>query len=234
VKTAVIVPSYQVAPVLGPVVEELVGLWPGAVIVIDDGSTDETTAVARAAGGFVIRHHQNRGKGAALRTGLEAADDRGFDVAVTVDGDAQHPPAEALRMHEACRDPHALVIGVRDLEGAGAPRANQLSNGFSNLVLSAFTGRRLGDTQCGLRRYPIASTLALGCQEDGYGFEAEVIIRACAASIPIVEVPIAVFYPPKEERISHFHVVRDPSRIVARVLRTVAATRSRQLFGRPA
>lgn len=133
-------------------------------------------------------------------------------------------------MHEACRDPHALVIGVRDLEGAGAPRANQLSNGFSNLVLSAFTGRRLGDTQCGLRRYPIAATLALGGQEDGYGYEAEVIIRACAAGMPIVEVPIAVLYP--EERISHFHVVRDPTRIVARVVRTVAATRTRQLLAR--
>lgn len=231
-RCAVIVPSYQVGSVVGPVVADLVACWQerDAVLVVDDGSTDDTTHAARAAGAWVIRHHHNRGKGAALRTGLQAAAERGFDVAVTVDGDGQHPPAEALRMHLACRDRAALVIGVRDLEGARAPRSSQLSNGFSNLVLSAFTGARLGDTQCGLRRYPIEETLALGGLEDGYGYEAEVIIRACAAGMPIVEVPVDVIYPPREERISHFHVVRDPARIVARVLRTVASTQSRRLF----
>jgi glycosyltransferase involved in cell wall biosynthesis len=168
----------------------------------------------------------------ALRTGLLEAKRRGFDVAVTVDGDGQHPPEEALRMHEACDDPEALVLGIRDLVGAGAPRPNQLSNRFSNVVLSAFTGRWLGDTQCGLRRYPIDATLALGGRADGYGFEAEVLIRGAARGMRFVEVPIRVIYPPEEERISHFDSVRDPTKIVFRVLGTVAAVRSQQIAER--
>ena len=91
-------------------------------------------------------------------------------------------------------------------------------------MLSLFTGLSLSDTQCGLRRYPIAATLALGPQEVGYGFEAEVLIRAAAKQMRIVELPIVAIYPPAEERISHFHVVRDPAKIVARVVRTVLTT----------
>lgn len=231
-RAAAIVPAYEVAPVIEDVVTELRACWPDpdAVLVIDDGSTDDTAAIAERAGAHVLRHGVNRGKGVALRTGLEEARRRGFDVAVTVDGDGQHPPREALRMHDACSDPDALVLGIRDLVAAGAPRPNQLSNRFSNLVLSAFIGRRLADTQCGLRRYPIDATLALGGREDGYGFEAEVLIRGAAEGMRFVELPIEVIYPPEEERISHFDSVRDPTKIVLRVVGTVASTRSKQLL----
>ncbi len=234
VRAAVIVPAYQVGPVVADVVRGLRQCWaePDAVLVIDDGSTDDTATEAARAGGEVIRHTVNRGKGVALRTGLEEARRRGFDVAITVDGDGQHPPEEALKMHEACDDPGALVLGIRDLAGAGAPRPNQLSNRFSNVVLSAFIGRRLADTQCGLRRYPIDATLSLGGREDGYGFEAEVLIRGAAANMRFVELPIRVIYPPEEERISHFDSVRDPTKIVLRVLRTVASVRTKRLAQR--
>ena len=233
-RAVVLVPAYQVAPVVGEVVSALCTLWPEpeAVWVLDDGSSDGTGEVAAAAGARVLRHGQNRGKGAALRTGLEAAREAGFEVAVAVDGDGQHPASEALRMHQSCSDASALVLGVRDLAGAGAPRANQLSNRFSNWVLSGFTGRRFADTQCGLRRYPVAATLALGGREDGYGYEAEVLIRATTTEMPIVEVPIRVVYPPDGERITHFDSVRDPARIVRRVLGTMAATRGPRLLER--
>ena len=232
VRAAAIVPAYDVAPVIADVVTRLRDLWeePDGVIVVDDGSADNTADLAEQAGAEVLRHVRNRGKGAALRTGLEEAARRGFDVAVTVDGDGQHPPDEALRMHRGCDDPAALVLGIRDLVAAGAPRPNQLSNRFSNMVLSGFIGRRLADTQCGLRRYPIADTLALGGREAGYGFEAEVLIRGAAAGMRFVEVPIRVIYPPEEERITHFHSVRDPTRIVLRVVRTVASTRAKQVM----
>lgn len=231
VRAAAIVPSFEVGPVIADVVTGLRQMWPedGAVIVIDDGSTDDTAEQAERAGADVIRHGVNRGKGVALRTGLVEAQRRGFDVAVSVDGDGQHPPAEAWRMHQGCVDADALVLGIRDLVAAGAPRPNQLSNRFSNLVLSAFIGRKIADTQCGLRRYPIDATLALGGREDGYGFEAEVLIRGAAAGMRFVELPIEVIYPPEEERISHFDSVRDPTKIVIRVVRTVASTRANQV-----
>jgi glycosyltransferase involved in cell wall biosynthesis len=230
-RAAVIVPAFQARPTIAVLLEGLLDCWHDrdGVLVVDDGSTDGTGDCAAGHGVSVLRHARNRGKGAALRTGMQAARERGFDVAVTVDADGQHPPLESLRLHQSCPDPAALVVGVRDLATAGAPRPNQLSNRFSNLVLSGFTGRWLPDTQCGLRRYPLASTLGLGGRDEGFGYEAEILIRAVAAGMPIVHVPVSVIYPPPAERISHFHSVRDPARIVARVLHTLAQTRWRAL-----
>lgn len=231
-RAAVIIPAFEAQPLIAGVLTELRASWPdpAAVIVVDDGSRDDTAAIAQAMGVRVLRHPQNRGKGAALRSGFAEALRLGFDVAVTVDADGQHPPREALRMHHMCDDAAALVLGVRDMLGAAAPRSSQLSNRFSNWVLSGFTGYWLSDTQCGLRRYPLKATLALGGQAMGYGYEAEIVIRACAAGMRIVEQPIEVIYPPSDERLSHFDAVRDPARIVSRVVRTVAITRGRQFL----
>jgi len=91
--------------------------------------------------------------------------------------------------------------------------------------LSRFTGVALADTQCGLRRYPVGETLALGARSVGYAFEAEVILRAVRARMPITEVKIAVVYPPEAERVTHFDSVRDPARIVAVVVRTLLELR---------
>lgn len=212
---------------MADVVRETRALWPvpDAVFVVDDGSLDETADLARGAGAIVLSHARNRGKGAALRTGMAHAAKLGFDVAVTLDADAQHPPAEAARLAFVEPDPNALVLGIRDLVRAGAPRPNQVSNRISNFYLSLFTGKILADTQCGLRRYPIATTLALGGRDDGYAFEAEIIMRAIAARVRIVEEPIDVIYPPVHERVTHFDSVRDPARIIRRVVLTMVDVR---------
>ncbi len=195
------------------------------IFVVDDGSSDGSAAVARDLGVRVAKHDYNRGKGAALRTGMHLAQDEGYDVCVTVDADGQHPSTAVKRVLEADADQDALVLGVRDLERAGAPRANRISNGISNFFLSRFSRRTLADTQCGLRRYPIARTLALRGRADGYAYEAEIILRAAYAGMTIVEVPIDVHYPPESERVTHFDPVRDPARIVAAVVRTMIQQR---------
>jgi glycosyltransferase involved in cell wall biosynthesis len=169
----------------------------------------------------VVAHGRNRGKGAALVTGLATARARGFDVALTVDADGQHPAASARAVLHGASDRRALVLGVRDLARDGAPRANRFSNGVSNFFLSRFTGVPLSDTQCGLRRYPVAETLALGARAEGYAFEAEVILRAVQAGIELAQAPVAVVYPPERERVTHFDSVRDPARIIGVVLRTL-------------
>jgi glycosyltransferase involved in cell wall biosynthesis len=226
-RACAIIPAYDAERDLGDVVREAVAIWPvqRAVIVVDDGSADRTQDLARSAGAIVLRHPINRGKGAALRTGMEHAMRAGFDVAVTIDADGQHPPSEALRLLDAEPDPDALVLGVRDLRAAGAPRANQISNRISNFFLSLFARRRFADTQCGLRRYPLRRTLELGVRDEGYAFEGEVILRAIAGRVRIAEVPVRVIYPPENQRITHFHSVRDPARIVVRVVKTLALTR---------
>lgn len=231
-KACAIIPAYDAERTVGDVVRALLERWPHAaknasslaIFVVDDGSRDRTTQVALEAGARVLAHRENRGKGAALRTGMAAAQRAGFDVAVTVDADGQHPAEEAVRLLDACDDASAVVLGIRDLDGAGAPRANRISNRISNYFLSLFAGRPLRDTQCGLRRYPLASTLALDGLGAGYAFEAEIILRAVAAGIPVVEVPIRVIYPPEHERVTHFDSVRDPARIIARVVQTLVVT----------
>jgi glycosyltransferase involved in cell wall biosynthesis len=225
-RVCAIVPAYDAERTVGGVVCDLRALWPerDAIFVVDDGSRDRTGEVAREAGARVLSHAENRGKGAALRTGMAAAASADFDAAVTVDADGQHPAAEARRLVDVSHDARALVLGVRDLARAGAPRNNRISNGISNVFLSLFTRRVLSDTQCGLRRYPLPLALALGGRDDGYAFEAEIILRAVAAGVRLVEAPVGVIYPPEHERVTHFHSVRDPFRIVVRVVKTLALT----------
>jgi glycosyltransferase involved in cell wall biosynthesis len=222
-----IVPAFDASATLAPVVTALRAVLGVTVIVIDDGSRDATEQVARDCGAVVLRHPSNRGKGAALRTGLEEAALRGMRFAVALDADGQHPVESALAVLRGSEDPRALVLGVRDLVRDGAPASNQFGNRVSNFFLSTFSGRRLLDTQCGLRRYPVAETLALRVNADGFGFEAEVILRAIAAEVPIVEVPIAAVYPPPGGQ-THRRSFADPARIVGIVALTAAELR----FGR--
>ncbi len=223
-----IVPAYRAAETVGLVVDDLRRTVDVPIIVVDDGSEDDTGAVAESRGALVVRHDRNRGKGAALRTGLTEAARAGYRVAVTVDADGQHPAASARTVLSASDDPGALVLGVRNLARDGAPPSNQFGNAVSNFFLSLFSGRSLRDTQCGLRRYPIRETLALGAHSDGYAFEGEVVLRAIAAKMPIVEVDIAAIYPPEHKRKSHFRRFVDPTRIVGRVARTAFELRIRR------
>jgi glycosyltransferase involved in cell wall biosynthesis len=218
-----IVPALNAEATLGTVVEGVRHALGAPVIVVDDGSRDATARVALAHGAIVVRHDRNRGKGAALGSGLREARARGFGVAVTVDADGQHPAASARIVLDASDDPRALVLGVRDLVRDGAPPSNRFGNAVSNLFLSRFAHRPIRDTQCGLRRYPVLETLRLGARAEGFAFEGEILLRALDAGLPLVEVSVGVFYPSSSRRTSpsHFRLVADPARIVATIVYTV-------------
>lgn len=218
---AYLIPAYQASRSLKQVLADLRAQDPeGALLVVDDGSTDGTGDIARAAGIDVVTHDQNRGKGVALKSGFAWLAERGFETAVTVDADGQHLAEDAVMLAKHPASPKAIVLGIRDMKRDGAPGPSQFSNRFSNWWVSRFAGQPLRDTQCGLRRYPLHSTLALGSDARGYGFECDLLVRAARRGISIVQVPVHVFYPPKAERVSHFHVVADPARIVVRLLHT--------------
>jgi glycosyltransferase involved in cell wall biosynthesis len=235
VSTAFVVPAYQAEASVGAVVSDLrraargLGSSETPIIVVDDGSTDQTRALAEQASAIVLVHPANRGKGAALMTGLRKAYELGARTAVSVDADGQHPANEAVALARHAAPEGALLLGVRDLLGAGAPRANRFSNAFSNQWMSWFSARALRDTQCGLRRYPLPETLELGLVSTGYEFEAEVILKAVRSGLPVLETNVRVIYPPAGERVTHFRNVRDPARIVFRILHTALTTRFRRL-----
>ena len=228
----VVVPALDAARTIAGVLADIRRGLPEVAthIVVDDGSRDGTAEIAAKEGANVVSHPQNQGKGAALMSGLRAARALGLQIALAVDADGQHPAESAREVLFGSTDPRALVLGVRDLSGEGAPLANRISNGISNFFLSRFAGRTLRDTQCGLRRYPVADTVALGARASGYAFEAEILLRAAASGLPIVERDVHVVYPPEHERVTHFDSVRDPARIIAVVLSTVRDLRTR---GRP-
>ena len=218
---AYLIPAYQASANLQRVLSDLRAHDPaGALLVVDDGSTDGTGDIARAAGIDVVTHAANRGKGVALRSGFAWLAERGFETAVSVDADGQHRAEDAVMLARHPAPPGALVLGVRDLARDGAPGPSQFSNAFSNWWVSRFAGQKLSDTQCGLRRYPLSATLSLASDARGYGFESDMLVRAARQGIPIVEVPVRVIYPPKAERVSHFRVVADPARIVVRLVHT--------------
>lgn len=225
-RCAYLIPAYQARSKLKPVLDDLRALDPdGTRLVVDDGSTDGTSELAQECGVEVVRHEHNRGKGVALRTGFGALLERGFECAVTVDADGQHLAEDAVMLARHPASPATLLLGVRDLARDGAPKPSQFSNRFSNLWVSWFSGQSLSDTQCGLRRYPLRDTLGLDSDARGYGFECEMLVRAARRGMPIMEVPVRVLYPPAQERLSHFHSVRDPARIVARLVHTALTVR---------
>jgi glycosyltransferase involved in cell wall biosynthesis len=189
------------------------------VVVVDDGSHDRTADVAKSAGADVVRHARNRGKGAALRTGMRMLLEGGATHALTMDGDGQHMAAEIPGLlAAAAATPHAIVLGARQHEPGSLAPIRVFGNAFANLWVRIACGETLEDTQSGFRVYPLRETLALGCRADRFAFETEVLIRAKRAGLRLRSLPVRVYNPPAGERVSHFRGFSDSLRIVLAVI----------------
>ena len=185
------------------------------VVVIDDGSTDDTAARAEAAGATVMRQRANAGKGAALRYGLRHALESGAAAVVTLDADGQHDPAEIPRFLDAFGGSGAarpeLVIGRRDF--GSMPLVRRLSNTLGGWVFSAAVGRRIADNQSGYRLIGRRlMTALLESEEAGFEFEVEMIARCIALDLPIAEIPVRTIY---ADAPSHIRVQTDVPLAVA-------------------
>jgi len=213
---AFVIPVYNHARNLGEVVAAAVASG-APVIVVDDGSTDGSAEVAATVpGSTVVRHEENRGKGAAILSGLGEAQARGARFAIAVDADGQHRPDDARRLLAAlwpagaARPETALVIGARvGMEKREAPWTSRMGRGFSGFWVWAAGGPRVADSQSGFRVYPVAETLALPTRARRFEFEVEVLVHARRAGIAIREVPVSVAYAPPGGRVSHFRPWRD-------------------------
>jgi glycosyltransferase involved in cell wall biosynthesis len=198
-----LIPAYDEGPRIGAVVEAARRTL--AVVVIDDGSHDDTAERARAAGATVLAHVANAGKGAALRTGFRHALEARAPAVITLDADGQHDPVEIPSFLErfAARRPE-LIIGQRDL--GSMPPVRRLSNTLGGVALAAALGRSVPDNQSGFRL--VGRTLMrvlLDSDEQGFEFEVEMIARCIALGLPIDSVPIRTIYAGEPSHIQPWH-----------------------------
>lgn len=220
-KICVIIPTYNNATTIRRVIED-VEKYCSSIIVVNDGSTDDTAAILQLIPSpiEVVSYPDNRGKGYALVTGFKKAKALGYTHAITIDADGQHFADDIPCFIEGLKhNPEGFIVGCRNLTEENMPRQNTFANRFSNFWFRLQTGINLPDTQSGYRLYTLSSLKGLNLITSRYESELELLVYAAWAGVDITSVNVKVYYPPAEERVSHFRPIYDFFRIS--VLNTV-------------
>jgi glycosyltransferase involved in cell wall biosynthesis len=206
---AAVIPCLNEEAAIGPLVQAVRQHLP-TVVVVDDGSIDQTANRATAAGAVVLRHEAPKGKGAALLSGWSEAQRRDFGWSLCLDGDAQHSPDDIPKFLLCAEQTSAaLVIGNRMGQSSHIPLVRRWVNRAMSWQLSRLTGQALPDSQCGFRLMNLAEWSRLPLAATHFEVESEVLFQFARAGLRIEFVPIQVIY--KEER-SKIHPVRDTLR----------------------
>jgi glycosyltransferase involved in cell wall biosynthesis len=180
------------------------------VLVLDDGSVDRTAEEARHAGAQTIRHEINRGKGAAIKTGMHDLLARGFEYVLILDGDGQHLPEEIPAFLREANESHAhVVVGDRMSDVSAMPFVRQLTNRYMSWQISRVCKQRVSDSQCGFRLIHRDVIPHLFCESNNYDYETEMLFIAAKQGFRISSVPVSTVY---GEEISKIHPVRDTIR----------------------
>jgi glycosyltransferase involved in cell wall biosynthesis len=192
--TLVLIPAYNESKKIGAVIREVkkVGF---EVVVVDDGSTDGTSAVATDEGAVVLRNDANKGKGASLARGFAHALARGFDAVITMDGDGQHDPAEiSLFIAQALRSPSGMVIGNRMSCTGLMPCTRRITNRCMSWLLSKFAHQHIPDTQCGFRLIKKEVLEKLTLRTCNFDTESEIILCASRMGAKVDSIPVKTVY----------------------------------------
>jgi glycosyltransferase involved in cell wall biosynthesis len=193
-KVSFLIPAFNEAATIGEVLERIAGLdLEAQVIVVDDGSTDVTAAIAEAAGATVIRQ-SNRGKGAAIRAAIAEADG---EIAVIQDADMEYDPVEVPELIEPIvRGAADVVFGSR-LRGGKPQRAflfwHLVGNRFLSLVTNALFNTTLSDMETGYKAFRLEVLRSLELTENGFGIEPEITGKVCKRKLRVYELPISYY-----------------------------------------
>jgi glycosyltransferase involved in cell wall biosynthesis len=222
-KCCVLIPTYNNAQVLTEVLDEVLA-YTDDLVVVNDGSTDASREILEAYQQYHLLHlPENKGKGTALRMGFEFARELGYQYAITLDSDGQHKAKDLpVFLEKLEEEPNAIIVGARNMEQENVPGKSSFGHKFSNFWFKVETGINLPDTQSGYRLYPLEALKDIRLISWRYEFEIEVMVRAAWKGVNVVAVPIDVYYPPQEERISHFRPFQDFTRIS--ILNTILVT----------
>ena len=195
-----VIPAFNEGKVIRRVVENLITTFHKSgynfqVVVVDDGSKDDTAKQAQLGGAFVIQHILNAGSGGATATGLSYASQEGFDIATTSDADGQHDPKDVLRgVHVLASSNVDLLIGSRLINKAGMSRVKVLGNAGLSLITNVLFGVRVTDSQSGLRIFSKNALTKLKWKTSGYEFCSEMLWRARQSNLKTEEFPIKSIY----------------------------------------
>jgi glycosyltransferase involved in cell wall biosynthesis len=195
------------------------------VLVVDDGSEEDVTALLDGLNVKVIRHELNRGKGQAILTAAHYARENNKTHILTIDADGQHYPEQIPDFIESVnKHPDSIIMGVRDFSASGVSFGSRFGRAFGNFWVRIQTGIKIKDIQSGYRVYPVFVLNNLKYMFHTYAFEDEVIVRALWAGVPVRELAVKVYYPAREKRISHFRKIPDNLKLT--ILNTYLTLRS--------
>ncbi len=216
----VLIPTYNNSTTIEQVIKDVLE-YSDDVCVVNDGSTDNTLEILSQFPQIKLHTYpKNAGKGWALREGFKYAVKNGYDYVITLDSDGQHFADDLPTMLDALEENgNAIVIGARNMNQSSVPGKSSFGNKFSTFWFTLETGISVPDTQSGYRLYPVKALEGIRFFTYKYEFEIEVIVRGAWSGLDVIAVPVKVYYPPAEERISHFRPFKDFSRIS--VLNTV-------------
>jgi glycosyltransferase involved in cell wall biosynthesis len=216
VNAIAVIPARDAEATVGEVVRGLRSAIPGVrVLVVDDGSVDETARCAREAGADVIRREVNGGKGVALQTGFDEALRRGAERVLALDADRQHDPACAPRLLAALDDAD-LVIGSREEDRSGMPWLRRATNTVTTWFVSRLAGQRIHDSQSGYRAIRASVLRAVRPESRRFEYESEFLIAAARAGFRIAATPVPTLYNAPG---SHIHPVADTIRFIRLLFR---------------
>ena len=194
-KIVVLIPAYNEQSVIGDVLREIRRAGYSDIVVVDDGSSDETYSRAQQVDGVIaLRHFINRGKGAAMKTGIEATKILGADIVVTMDGDGQHDPQDIEGMVRLVTEGNDVVLGTRAIDARTMPRWKVLANKSGNFFTWLLYGLWVTDSQSGFRAFSRRAVESIETRTDRYEYDSEVIREIRRHGLKFVEVPVSVRY----------------------------------------
>ncbi len=200
VRVCIVIPAYNEAAAIGGVIDGVKAIFKKSsyyveIVVVDDGSKDNTAETAKKHGATVIRHILNSGAGGATATGLRYAEMGGFDISATMDADGQHIPEDVLKgIDELMQSKKDLLIGSRLIDSRGMSRVKILGNKGLSFITRILFGINVTDSQSGLRIFSKRALLKLKWKTSGYEFCSEMLWRAHQLKLAVGEYPIKAIY----------------------------------------
>ncbi len=212
----ILIPTYNNGQTLASVLQDL-QLYTSNLLVVNDGSTDETQEILKQFPEIDIHNFsENKGKGEALKKGFKIAEKLGYNYAITIDSDGQHYPDDLevflSELENKKPENEILLVGDRNMGQVGVPGKSTTGNKFSNFWFLVVTGIALNDTQSGYRLYPLKVVNSIKLYTKKFEFEIEVIVKAAWRKVHVKNIPIKVFYE-EENRVTHFRPFWDITRI---------------------